>query len=219
MDISDMRSVRQASASLQNDVNNLKRRIDTSAFPDAELDGKVWSFQGSSGRHVLVDRRNPEKFDTSNARYTASSWKVGFRSTEINPLTGTHSYDTGNLYRTVHWRDIGNGFGLNGYFTNDLARAGMWKNEGGQPASHSPAGPTHASPHVPSSGGTDGPCRGDAGLNNTLTKSKTLENPNQVHSPSPAPPPPPPPSSLHSTLTPHLCLRQWGTPKIQPTFM
>ena len=153
MDISDMRSVRQASASLQNDVNNLKRRIDTSAFPDAELDGKVWSFQGSSGRHVLVDRRNPEKFDTSNARYTASSWKVGFRSTEINPLTGTHSYDTGNLYRTVHWRDIGNGFGLNGYFTNDLARAGMWKNEGGQPASHSPAGPTHASPHVPSSAG------------------------------------------------------------------
>eukprot|EP00964_Phaeocystis_antarctica_P122622 scaffold86287_cov63-Phaeocystis_antarctica.AAC.4 len=157
MDISDMRSVRQASASLQNDVNNLKRRIDTSAFPDAELDGKVWSFQGSSGRHVLVDRRNPEKFDTSNARYTASSWKVGFRSTEINPLTGTHSYDTGNLYRTVHWRDVGNGFGLNGHFTNDLARAGMWKNEG---------------------------------LNNTLTKSKTLENPNQ-----------------------------WGTPKIQPTFM
>ena len=33
--------------------------------------------------------------------------------------------------------------------------------------------------------GTDGPCRGDAGLNNTLTKSKTLENPNQVHPPSP----------------------------------
>ena len=147
MDISDMRSVRQASASLQNDVNNLKRRIESSKFPNAEPDAKVWSFQGSSGRRVLVDRRDPEKFDTSNARYTASSWAVGFRSTEINPLTGTHSYDTGNLYRTVHWRDVNNGFGLNGFFTNDLARAGMWKNEGQQPASHSPAGPSHANPH------------------------------------------------------------------------
>ena len=134
MDISDMRAVRQASQSLENDVNNLRLRIERSAFPDAEPDGKVWSFQGSSGQHVLVDRRNPTKFDTSNARYTASSWKIGHRSTEINPVTGTHSYDTGNLYRTVHWRDIGQGFGLNGYFTNDLARAGMWKNEGGQPA-------------------------------------------------------------------------------------
>ena len=155
MDISDMRSVRQASASLQNDVQNLKRRVESSKFKDAQPDAKVWSFQGSSGRRVLVDRRNPEKFDTSNARYTASSWKVGARSTEINPLTGTHSYDTGNLYRTVHWRDVG--FGINGYFTNGLARAGMWKNEG---------------------------------LNISTTKSKTLENPNQ-----------------------------WGTPKIQPTFM
>ena len=153
MDISDMRAVRQASQSLENDVNNLRLRIERSAFPDAEPDGKVWSFQGSSGQHVLVDRRNPTKFDTSNARYTASSWKIGHRSTEINPVTGTHSYDTGNLYRTVHWRDIGQGFGLNGYFTNDLARAGMWKNEGGQPAPHSPARPTLASAREPPAGG------------------------------------------------------------------
>ena len=153
MDISDMRAVRQASQSLENDVNNLRLRIERSAFPDAEPDGKVWSFQGSSGQHVLVDRRNPTKFDTSNARYTASSWKIGHRSTEINPVTGTHSYDTGNLYRTVHWRDIGQGFGLNGYFTNDLARAGMWKNEGGQPAPHSPAHPTLASAPEHAAGG------------------------------------------------------------------
>jgi len=154
MDMSDMRAVRQASASLTNDVNNLKRRIDTSAYPDAEPDGKVISFQGSSGRHVLVDRRNPEKFDTSNARYCASSWKVGHRSTEINPVTGTHSYDTGNLYRTVHWRDVGKGFGLNGYFTNDLARAGMWKNEGGHPPrTLRPVQPTRTRMYPASGGG------------------------------------------------------------------
>ena len=67
--------------------------------------------------------------------------------------------------------------------------------------------------------GTDGPCRGDAGLNNTLTKSKTLENPNQVCTPPLRSSSPSPPSSIHLTLMPHLCLRQWGTPKIQPTFM
>ena len=151
-----MRAVRQASASLQNDVANLKRRID--AYPgEAEEETKVWAFVGHQGRRVLVDRRNPEKFDTSNARYCASSWKLGYRATEINPLTGTHSYDTGNLYRTVHWKDIGEGFGLNGYFTNDLARAGMWRNEG---------------------------------LNNAMTRSKTMENP-----------------------------AQWGTPKHPLTFM
>ena len=57
--------------------------------------------------------------------YTASSWKIGGRSTEIHPITGQHAYDTGNLYRTVHWKD--DAFGLNGYFTDALATAGMWR--------------------------------------------------------------------------------------------
>ena len=152
-----MRAVRQASASLQNDVANLKRVVENSPCKDAEPETKIWAFQGHQGRRVLVDKRDPEKFDTSNARYCASSWKIGARSTEINPVTGTHGYDTGNLYRTVHWRPVGEGFGLDGYFTNDLARAGMWKNDG---------------------------------LNVSMTRSKTVENP-----------------------------AQWGTPKHNPTFM
>ena len=36
--------------------------------------------------------------------------------------------DTGNLYRTVHWKD--SGFGLDGRFTDKLAEAGMWRNDG-----------------------------------------------------------------------------------------
>ena len=125
-----MRAVRQASASLQNDVANLKRCVESNPNKDAPPETKVWAFAGHQGRCVLVDKRNPEKFDTSNARYNASSWKIGARATEINPVSGTHTYDTGNLYRTVHWRPVGEGFGLDGYFTNDLARAGMWRNDG-----------------------------------------------------------------------------------------
>ena len=132
MDVADMRASKQARASLVNDLNNLKRVVETAPpeFADAPPETKVWAFQGHMQRCVLVDRRNPEKFDTSNARYNSTSWKIGARATEINPVSGTHSYDTGNLYRTVHWRPVGQGFGLNGYFTNDLARAGMWRNEG-----------------------------------------------------------------------------------------
>ena len=37
---------------------------------------------------------------------------------QIHPVTGQHSYDTGNLYRTVHWKE--EQFGLNGYFTDSL---------------------------------------------------------------------------------------------------
>lgn len=132
MDVADMRASKQARASLVNDLNNLKRVVETAPpeFADAPPETKVWAFQGHMQRCVLVDRRNPEKFDTSNARYNSTSWKIGARATEINPVSGTHSYDTGNLYRTVHWRPVGQGFGLNGYFTNDLARAGMWRQEG-----------------------------------------------------------------------------------------
>ena len=61
-------------------------------------------------------------------QYTASSWKIGARSTEIHPTTGQHSYDTGNLYRTVHWKD--ESFGISGRFTNGLAESGMWRHDG-----------------------------------------------------------------------------------------
>ena len=155
MDISDLRSVRIASDSLQNDVRNLRAAV--SKAPPAPEESKIWQFAGHQGRRVLVDRRHPTKPPEGNVQYTASSWKIGSRSTEIHPISGQHAYDTGNLYRTVHWKDIGEGFGLNGYFTNDLARAGMWRNEG---------------------------------LNNAMTRSKTMENP-----------------------------AQWGTPKHPLTFM
>ena len=130
MGVMDMRASLQARASLENDVRNLKVAVDSKDMSHVEPESKVWAFVGHQGRRVLVDRRNPEPPPLDNARYCASSYKVGYRSTEINPVSGTHSYDTGNLYRTVHWRPVGQGFGLNGYFTNDLARAGMWRNEG-----------------------------------------------------------------------------------------
>ena len=125
MGVMDMRASLQARASLENDVRNLKVAVDSKDMSHVEPESKVWAFVGHQGRRVLVDRRNPEPPPMDNARYCASSYKVGYRSTEINPVSGTHSYDTGNLYRTVHWRPVGQGFGLNGYFTNDLARAGM----------------------------------------------------------------------------------------------
>ena len=46
----------------------------------------------------------------------------------MHPITGQHAYDTGNLYRTVHWKE--QAFGLNGYFTDALATAGMWRHDG-----------------------------------------------------------------------------------------
>jgi len=126
MDIGDLRSVRIASNSLQNDVQNLRRAVERA--PPAPPESKVWQFAGHQGRKVLVDRRAPTKPPTDNTRYTASSWKIGDRATEIHPVTGQHAYDTGNLYRTVHWKE--DSFGLNGYFTDALATAGMWRNDG-----------------------------------------------------------------------------------------
>ena len=128
MGVMDMRASLQARASLENDVRNLKVAVDSKDMSHVEPESKVWAFVGHQGRRVLVDRRNPEPPPMDNARYCASSYKVGYRSTEINPVSGTHSYDTGNLYRTVHWKD--DGFGLNGYFTDALATAGMWRHDG-----------------------------------------------------------------------------------------
>jgi len=126
MDIADLRSVRIASESLQNDVRNLRAAV--SKAPPAPEESKVWKFVGHQGRKVLTDSRAPCPPPANNVTYTASSWKVGMRATEIHPTTGQHSYDTGNLYRTVHWKD--DSFGLNGYFTDALATAGMWRHDG-----------------------------------------------------------------------------------------
>ena len=132
MDIADLRSVVIASNSLENDVRNLARAVkqkkEKPGLEDVPEESKIWAFQGHQGRCVLVDRRAPCPPPEDNARYTASSWKIGARSTEIHPVTGQHSYDTGNLYRTVHWK--ADSFGLNGYFTDALATAGMWRHDG-----------------------------------------------------------------------------------------
>ena len=129
MDIADLRSVVIASESLQNDVRNLKAAVvSKGTLANAPEESKVWQFAGHQGRKVLVDRRAPTKPAFDNPQYTASSWKVGARTTEIHPTTGQHSYDTGNLYRTVHWKE--EQFGLNGYFTDALATAGMWRHDG-----------------------------------------------------------------------------------------
>lgn len=126
MDISDLRSVRIASDSLQNDVRNLQAAV--AKAPPAPEESKIWKFVGHQGRRVIVDQRKPTKPPEGNVTYTASSWKIGGRSTEIHPISGQHAYDTGNLYRTVHWKD--DAFGLNGYFTDALATAGMWRHDG-----------------------------------------------------------------------------------------
>jgi len=130
MDIADLRSTVIASDSLANDVKNLSRALEgaKARCPQAEEERKNWQFAGHQGRKVLVDRRPPGPPPTNNPTYTASSWKVGARSTEVHPVSGQHSYDTGNLYRTVHWKE--GDFGLNGYFTDALATAGMWRNDG-----------------------------------------------------------------------------------------
>ena len=127
MDIADLRAPRIASESLANDVRNLKAAVARTKTVPAE-ETKTWEFAGHQGRRVLVDRRAPTAINWDNVQYTASSWKVGSRSTEIHPITGQHSYDTGNLYRTVHWKE--DAFGLNGYFTDALATAGMWRHDG-----------------------------------------------------------------------------------------
>jgi len=132
MDIADLRSTVIASNSLANDVRNLAGAVSRAKVKlgDAELDEerKTWQFAGHQGRKVLVDRRAPQPPPTDNVQYSASSWKIGSRSTEIHPVSGQHSYDTGNLYRTVHWKE--DQFGLNGYFTDALATAGMWRHDG-----------------------------------------------------------------------------------------
>ena len=107
-------------------MKNLERVV--SKAPAAEEESNIWAFQGHQGRRVLVDRRAPEKPPLDNVTYTASSWKVGLRSTEVHPISGQHTYDTGNLYRTVHWKE--KGFGLDGRFTDALACSGMWRNDG-----------------------------------------------------------------------------------------
>mmetsp|Transcript_3679 Transcript_3679/g.11095 ORF Transcript_3679/g.11095 Transcript_3679/m.11095 type:complete len:141 (+) Transcript_3679:23-445(+) len=118
---------------LANDLRNLQsmvRRAKAGDEASAQLTpvSKTWAFQGHLGRTVLVDRRDPAPFDRSNPRYMASSWRVGERATEINPISGQHSYNTGNLYRTVHWKE--ETFGLNGRFTKGLAGPGPWRHEG-----------------------------------------------------------------------------------------
>ena len=125
-----MRATRIASASLENDVRNLQRAVSRAPpeLANAPEETKSWQFVGHQCRRVLVDRRAPTVPPKDNVQYTASSWKIGNRSTEIHPTHGTHSYDTGNLYRTVHWKE--EGFGLNGYFTDALATAGMWRHDG-----------------------------------------------------------------------------------------
>ena len=125
-DIADLRATRIASNSLRNDVLNLQRVV--SNAPSAEPESKMWAFAGHQGRRVLVDRREPAKPVLDNPIYTSSSWKIGMRATEVHPVSGQHSYDTGNLYRTVHWKDTG--FGLDGRFTDRLADAGMWRHDG-----------------------------------------------------------------------------------------
>ena len=126
----DLRATRIASNSLQNDVRNLKKAKDAAVPSDMSVtdSGKGLRFVGHQGRKVLNDPRPPCPPPDGNVQYTASSWKIGSRSTEIHPTTGQHTYDTGNLYRTVHWKD--DGFGLNGYFTDALATAGMWRHDG-----------------------------------------------------------------------------------------
>ena len=127
--VPDLRACQIATASLTNDVGNLRRMIANAPTQDAEPERKSWSFAGHQGRRVLVDKRNPTAPDLKeDPTYRASSWKIGDRSTEIHPASGQHSYDTGNLYRTVHWKD--ETFGLNGIFTDNLQRSGMWRNEG-----------------------------------------------------------------------------------------
>jgi len=126
MDIADLRAVRIASQSLQNDVYNLRRKVESA--PPAPEESKVWRFAGHQQEKVLVDRRAPCPPPSDNVQYTASSWKIGARATDVHPVSGQHAYDTGNLYRTVHWKD--ESFGLNGYFTDALATAGMWRHDG-----------------------------------------------------------------------------------------
>jgi len=124
--VPDLRATRIASASLANDVYNLRKAVEKA--PPAPEETKVWAFAGHQGRCVLVDKRPPAPMPANNTRYTASSWKVGGRATEVHPISGQHSYDTGNLYRTVHWKDVG--FGLDGRFTDAIATSGMWRNDG-----------------------------------------------------------------------------------------
>ena len=97
--IPDLRSVRIAAASLTNDVNNLKRRLDNAPpdFRNAKEESKMWAFVGHQGTvaghrgTVLADRRQPSAPSFDNVTYSASSWKIGARATEIHPTTGQHT--------------------------------------------------------------------------------------------------------------------------------
>lgn len=128
MDLADMKAAVVLERALANDLRNLRTRVMASGASTAAPDSKVWAFQGHLGTRVLVDRRDPMPFSKDNPQHMSSSWKVGERATEINPITGQHSYETGNLYRTVHWKE--ETFGLDGRFTDELGRAGPWRMEG-----------------------------------------------------------------------------------------
>ena len=130
-DIADLRAIRIASKSLSTDLANLKRTVEGKPIPpDTRIvDGVMQhKYQGHVHRRTQYDPRNPAPPPYGNPLYTSSNWAYGARATTVHPTSGQHTYDTGNLYRTVHWRD--EGFGLNGYFTDDLNRAGMWRHEG-----------------------------------------------------------------------------------------
>lgn len=128
MDLADRKSAIVQDRALANDLRNLRTKVESSGAATAAPDSKVWAFQGHLGTRVLVDRRDPLPFQTDNPRFMASSWKVGERATEINPISGQHAYDTGNLYRTVHWKE--ETFGLDGRFTDAICKAGPWRAEG-----------------------------------------------------------------------------------------
>ena len=92
----DLRATRIASSSLQNDVRNLKKAKDAAVPSDMAVtdSGKGLRFVGHQGRKVLNDPRPPCPPPDGNVQYTASSWKIGSRSTEIHPISGQHGYDT-----------------------------------------------------------------------------------------------------------------------------
>jgi hypothetical protein len=128
MDVADKKSAMMQDRALANDLRNLRAMVIASGASTSAPDSKIWAFQGHLGTRVLVDRRDPAPFPHNNPQHMSSSWKVGSRATEINPITGQHLYETGNLYRTVHWKE--ETFGLDGRFTDALCRAGPWRMEG-----------------------------------------------------------------------------------------
>jgi|TARA_B100000524_G_scaffold191187_1_gene99112 hypothetical protein len=130
--VPDLRAMRIGTESLQKDVANLARSV-AARQKQGILDheAKAWAYAGHQGHRVLVDRRQPTTEVSAtehDVQWATSSRKVGARAVEINPATGKGQYDTGDLYRTVHWK--GEGFGKNGRFTRGISEAGLWRDEG-----------------------------------------------------------------------------------------